>query len=768
LPEHGANPNAKGYLQQTPVDLAKDVETTELLFKYGANATDSTKAFCSIGAIEDGRRAELFLTHGFNANSQTGWCHDTSPLYLAVLFNRTEVALALLNHGADPNLIGKSGEPPLAVATEIEVVPQLLAHGAKIDALDKDGNTALIKAARDGRTDVIKILLDHKANTEGKGKDGVTALAVSKNIETVDLLLSHGANVDDLLPVWFGKDTIPTDKQIALFRTVVAGDDTAVAGLSPDDLNARDPSTNGQMAENLAIAFGRDKALDWLLEHGADANAPDKDGFTPMHRVLNSLTLDSQHQIQIMRSLLAHGARIDPVAKKGWTPLLMAAGTFNQPVTEFLLSHGADPLLRTADGYTSLQLARRSSHGTSPMGLMIPEDVNQKAGTIDAINRVLMSHPRGELIQTPLAAPAVVAKLAVLKVSLKPPTISTARALRTASATVDIAGKVVGVGKLVTFKVDDSDAPIGTDGSFAFRRAVPIGDSDVKLVTTNEWGQTADATVKVIRSVPVAAAPTFPPLDPARAKAKPRPKAVALIIGIERYENAPPAEFAESDARSFYDYATNALGIPRDRIKLLTGGDARRLDVRKALLNWAKPLIVRGQTDMFVFFAGHGLATSDGKELFLLPYDGDRTLLADSGIRRREIIDIFADAEAASTTFFIDACYSGGTRTSETLIPSARPILVTAKDEQVPSNVTILAAAANDQLSSSLAPAKHGLFSYFLMKGLEGEAAGGDHTITAAKLEAYFADHIPPEAAKLGRTQTPQLIGDGGRVLSSW
>jgi len=35
----------------------------------------------------------------------------------------------------------------------------------------------------------------------------------------------------------------------------------------------------------------------------------------------------------------------------------------------------------------------------------------------------------------------------------------------------------------------------------------------------------------------------------------------------------------------------------------------------------------------------------------------------------------------------------------------------------------------------------------------------------AFKMEAYLADHIPTEAAKLGRTQTPQLIGDGGRVI---
>jgi len=339
--------------------------------------------------------------------------------------------------------------------------------------------------------------------------------------------------------------------------------------------------------------------------------------------------------------------------------------------------------------------------------------------------------------------------------------------LETITQAVDVAGKVQGGGRLVSLSVDGSDATFGSDGSFSFRRAVPVGESEIRLVATDEWGQTSDARIKVVRSIKASGA-TLASLDPIHVQGRIRPTALALIIGIEKYENAPSADFAENDARSFYDYATNALGIRSERIKLLTGNDARRLDIRKAVLNWAKPLILRGQTDVFVFFSGHGLASEDGNDLFLLPYDGDRSLLADSSIRRKDIIDAITDAGAASATFFLDTCYSGGTRGKDTLVAAARPIMVSAKEQQIPPNVTILAAAGNDQLSSSLEPVKHGLFSYFLMKGLEGNAAGSDHTITAAKLEAYLADHIPSEAAKLGRTQMPQLVGDGSRVISSW
>jgi hypothetical protein len=261
----------------------------------------------------------------------------------------------------------------------------------------------------------------------------------------------------------------------------------------------------------------------------------------------------------------------------------------------------------------------------------------------------------------------------------------------------------------------------------------------------------------------------YPKLDPGRLKGHPNPNALALIIGIDRYETAPTAEFGENDARDFYDYAINALGVKPTNIKLLSGQKARRLDIEKAVFTWLKPSIVKGQTEVYIYFSGHGLASSDGTDLFLLPYDGDGALLARSAVRRKEIIQAVTEAGARSTTIFTDTCYSGGTRTGETLIAGARPIAVVAKESDVPQNVTILAASGADQFSNSLPPARHGLFSYLLMKGLEGDAdVDHDRQITADELQAYLQERVPREAAKLGRPQTPQLIGDGSRVVTRY
>jgi hypothetical protein len=333
---------------------------------------------------------------------------------------------------------------------------------------------------------------------------------------------------------------------------------------------------------------------------------------------------------------------------------------------------------------------------------------------------------------------------------------------------VELSGKVKAAPKGTTVFVDGAQVSLGKDGSFSYRRGVPIGETEIKVEARDAKGRGTDAMVTVTREPPAVTLGAYEPLNPARAKGKKNSKAVALIIGIDRYESAPRAEFAENDANAFYDYATRALGVPGDRVKLLTGSKARRLSVEKAVLAWVQPLVAQGASDVYLFFSGHGLASDDGRDQYLLPYDGDRVLLAQSALRRKDLIESMVAAGARSVTLFLDTCYSGGTRGNEMLVQAARPILISVKEGDLPPNVTILAASGRDQLSSSLSGAKHGLFSYYLMKGLEGEAANGGRSITTGALENYLQRQVPGEAAKLGRSQVPELSGDSDRVLSQW
>jgi uncharacterized caspase-like protein len=105
-------------------------------------------------------------------------------------------------------------------------------------------------------------------------------------------------------------------------------------------------------------------------------------------------------------------------------------------------------------------------------------------------------------------------------------------------------------------------------------------------------------------------------------------------------------------------------------------------------------------------------------------------------------------------------------RTGETLLASARPLALKADKKLFPADFTVIAASQADQISSSSPDLKHGIFSYYLMKGMEGDAdADSDGLITLGEMQRYLVDNVGRQAGMMNRKQEPQLFGDANRVL---
>ena len=82
------------------------------------------------------------------------------------------------------------------------------------------------------------------------------------------------------------------------------------------------------------------------------------------------------------------------------------------------------------------------------------------------------------------------------------------------------------------------------------------------------------------------------------------------------------------------------------------------------------------------------------------------------------------------------------------------------------SNFTVITASSNDQISSSSVELKHGIFSYYLMKGMEGDADGNkDGKITAGEMQDYLSDKVSRQAMSMNRKQDTQLTGEPNKVL---
>jgi uncharacterized caspase-like protein len=246
-------------------------------------------------------------------------------------------------------------------------------------------------------------------------------------------------------------------------------------------------------------------------------------------------------------------------------------------------------------------------------------------------------------------------------------------------------------------------------------------------------------------------------------KVKKNKDALALIIGVSSYENTnAKALYADNDALLFKDYASDKLGVPDNKIKVLVNDGADEKDILLAVKEWLRRSAKPDKSDIYVFFAGHGLASQDGKNMYLLPHDGSPRLLKKTAILRDELFSDIEESNPKSVTVFLDTCYSGEARDHEMLI-SGRPIIIKAKKQSIPNAFTLFSAASNEQISRPLEEAKHGMFSYFLMKGMEGDAdVNADNKITAQELHNYVRENVTQQSSG---SQTPELHGDKKRVL---
>ena len=317
-----------------------------------------------------------------------------------------------------------------------------------------------------------------------------------------------------------------------------------------------------------------------------------------------------------------------------------------------------------------------------------------------------------------------------------------------------------------SLKINGEEQGGKQDGIYSISRVARAGQTTKFTITAKDiYGNTESKTINVTRQINTSTILKYPELNPALVKSQPNRDAVAIIIGIEDYKKLPRADYANDDARLFYDYAIRGLGIKPENIKLLVDSDADQSDIIKTFKNWLPPR-VKSTTDIFVYYSGHGLPSADGQNLYLLPQQADRDLIEDTAISQSRINAAIQATKPKSVTIFIDSCYSGAGRTGQTLLSSARPISLKTNTQIFPSDFTVFTASTADQISSSSNDLKHGIFSYYLMKGMEGEAdSNKDGKITNGEMQNYLIDNVVRQASLTNRVQQPQLIGNREQIL---
>jgi len=235
---------------------------------------------------------------------------------------------------------------------------------------------------------------------------------------------------------------------------------------------------------------------------------------------------------------------------------------------------------------------------------------------------------------------------------------------------------------------------------------------------------------------------------------------LCVIIGVEKYKYAPTVDFASNDARTFYTYAKKVFGIPEKNIFFRTNENATSGEFEKAFSDngWLARRIVKGETNIIIYYAGHGAPDTKEKTAYLIPYDIDPNY-ANTGMSIDKMYSTLTNFGAKDVTIFLDACFSGVSRSDEMLLAGVRGIVVKPKQsETFGDNLIAISASSDDEFSTSFPEKYHGLYTYYLLKALKGEASNGKD-LDVNTLFEYLNKKIPVEAGYLDRDQHPTIRG---------
>lgn len=239
----------------------------------------------------------------------------------------------------------------------------------------------------------------------------------------------------------------------------------------------------------------------------------------------------------------------------------------------------------------------------------------------------------------------------------------------------------------------------------------------------------------------------------------------AVVVGVENYFAVPGVPGAKSNAGEWYDYLTATRGIPPQSVKLLTNSDATREEILAASRKAAGQAGAKGT--LWFVFVGHGAPTTDGKDGLLVGVDAQQKAesLQMRSVRRGELLNILAGSPAGSIRVVLDACFSGRGQEGLSIAPGLQPLVTVAAVGVLDPRIAVLTAAKGDQFAGSLPGSDRPAFSYLVLGGLRGWAAGPDGKVTAGSLWTYTKNALA--ATLRGRDQTPDLLGAEGAAMGT-
>lgn len=277
-------------------------------------------------------------------------CNEQSsdpPLLLAAGHGTLKDVEAMIATGADVNVTTTTGDTPLCAASrngKAETVNYLLAHGAQLNPAKSNSCSPLCWAVTCDQKEIVKLLLDKGADVKVVSTDG-QLVTQAKSVEVLEMLLDKGAPMN-----------APGDRRSPLHAAAYDGRLEVAKALLAHGADANGTNSWGARPLHEAARSEEPTAAmaELLISKGANVNGLDGNRGTPLHMTVKGFTdcMDGlvpfwvksrimKDRLKVAEVLLAHGADINAKDAQGQTPLAKATAEENSAAVKFLKSCGA-------------------------------------------------------------------------------------------------------------------------------------------------------------------------------------------------------------------------------------------------------------------------------------------------------------------------------------------------------------------------------------------------------------------------------------------
>jgi ankyrin repeat protein len=495
-----------------------------------------------------------------------------------------------------------------------------------------------------------------------------------------------------------------------------------------------------------------------MLERGAEVNVKNGDGNTALHEA----TLHGHYEV--VRTLLEAGADPNIQDNAGNSPLHEAAQKNRVDIAHLLIESGAD--LSAKDRFGNSPLHKVVSKGHFELALLLIEskaDVNEK----DKVGITPLHWA------TSLNDRKLVRLLIEKGADLNGKNNRGYTPLHWAAyhGAADIIPDLINAGAGINERNNDGKTPLQIAQEKGIMKAANIlmeaevqrramgGEGEIHLSDAEaQMGSVSTKKRKSVRS-DVDELPKF--------RAGKKKGLYAIVVGIEEYrEKLPSVDFATSDARLVTKYLTRVMGYPEENIVTLLNEKAAKSDLEKYFEKWL-PNNAEKDGTVLIYYSGHGSPNPKSGDAYLVPFDGDPTFIHETGFSLKRLYRNLEKLPVKEVIVMLDSCFSGAGGRS-VLAKGARPLVVKLKNELGMNKKTVvLSASSGNQISSTYDKKGHGLFTYFMLKGLKGEAdANRDGKLEITELFDFIKPNITRTARKLyNNEQSPQIIAPRGQKV---